>query len=285
MKATINSRRHRIAPMVALAGLTSLLAVSAPMAPLMSTGNPANRRSSSRALRSGPANIAEHELSAKTRLSRNGLAEADETRVAKARESYGKLPLSFERNEGQIDPQVAFVSRGRGYSLFLTPTEAVLSLRKQQPVSTSGRSPRPEMTLLRMKLVGADAAARPVGIDELPGKTNYFIGNDSRKWRRKVPNFSRVKYQGVYPGVDMVYYGNQQQLEYDLVVAPGTDPRAIKMCFEGAQKLPGRRGRFSFGNRGGGGSSAKARSLSGSRRGQEGYRCPVCAQSQPRAEL
>ncbi|MGH9431204.1 MAG: SBBP repeat-containing protein, partial [Terriglobia bacterium] len=78
-----------------------------------------------------------------------------------------------------------------------------------------------------MKLVGANAKARVTGLAELPGKSNYFIGNDPKKWRTNVPNYARVRYQNVYPGIDLVYYGNQGQLEYDFVVAPGADPGAI----------------------------------------------------------
>jgi len=86
--------------------------------------------------------------------------------------------------------------------------------------------------------VGADQAAKVVGLEELPGKSNYFIGNDPKKWRTDVPTYSKVKYQGVYPGIDLVYYGNQRQLEYDFVVSPGADPKAITLKIEtGDSKL------------------------------------------------
>jgi hypothetical protein len=92
-----------------------------------------------------------------------------------------------------------------------------------------------------MKLVGANPAAKAVGADELPGKANYFIGNDPKKWRSNVPTFAKVKYHGVYPGVDLVYYGNQSgQLEYDFVVAPGADPSAISLAVDAARQ-PGSR--------------------------------------------
>lgn len=83
-----------------------------------------------------------------------------------------------------------------------------------------------------MKLVGANSNATVAGADELPGKANYFIGNDPKKWRTNVPAYAKVKYQDVYPGVDLVYYGNQGQLEYDFVVAPGADPRAIRLALD-----------------------------------------------------
>src|SRR5204862_3585507 len=81
-----------------------------------------------------------------------------------------------------------------------------------------------------MKLVGANRTAKVTGLDELPGKSNYFIGNDPKKWRTDVPTYAKVRYQDVYPGIDLVYYGNQRQIEYDFVVAPGADPKAIALA-------------------------------------------------------
>ena len=152
-------------------------------------------------------------------------------------ENYGKLPLSFEANQGQTDRRVDFLTRGSGYTLFLTPTEAVLSLgsprRSQRAQRKSSNflsafsavnDPNPQSTVVRMKLVGANPSPRVLGLEELPGKSNYFIGNDPSKWRTHVPHYAKVQYEDVYPGVDLVYYGNQRQLEYDLVVGPGADP-------------------------------------------------------------
>jgi len=164
--------------------------------------------------------------------------------------AYGKLPLSFEANQGQTDDRVKFIARGRGYSLFLTSNEAVLSLRSQQPPGkTSGSFSKgdhattpqePQTTkrsVLRMKLMGVNPAPQVVGLEELPGKSNYFIGNDPTKWRTNIPTYAKIKHQAVYPGVDLVYYGNQGQLEYDFVVAPGADPKSITLGFEGADKI------------------------------------------------
>ena len=95
----------------------------------------------------------------------------------------------------------------------------------------------PPPASLRMKLVGANRAATVAHADELAGKVNYFIGNDPTRWRTNIPTFGRVRYQDVYPGVDVVYYGNQRQLEYDFVVAPGRDARAVKLQFAGADKV------------------------------------------------
>ena len=156
-----------------------------------------------------------------------------------------KLPLSFEPNLGQADPGAKFVSRGRGYTLFLNSGEAVLSLRTSEAARTSkligsraplhipapnARAERAES--VHMKLVGASRATVVKGVDELPGKTSYFVGNDGARWHTNVPTYARVRYDRVYPGVDLVFYGNQQQLEYDFVVAPGTDPRVIQLGLE-----------------------------------------------------
>ena len=164
-------------------------------------------------------------------------------------ENYGKLPLSFEANQGQTDSRVDFLSRGSGYTLFLTPTEAVLALRKPAASNRPRRgnasprnaeakeAPAAPPAVVRMKLVGANPAPRVSGLEELPGKSNYFLGNDPDKWRTNVPHYAKVQYKDVYPGVDLVYYGNQRQLEYDFVVGPGTDPDGITLGFEGVERL------------------------------------------------
>jgi hypothetical protein len=172
------------------------------------------------------------------------LSAADRKRIE---ESYARMPLSFEANAGQTDSRVKFLSRGHGYTLFLTGNDAVLSLRSPSsdvrgPLSSRGgkrhlsqRTPNPEPrtldTLVRMRVLGADASAAVSGVGELPGKANYFIGNDPKKWRTDVPTYSQVRYRDVYPGIDLVYHGNQGgQLQYDFVVAPGAEPQAIALA-------------------------------------------------------
>src|SRR5882724_10408647 len=135
----------------------------------------------------------------KTRLSNRHLLTA------------GKLPLAFEPNQGQTDARAAYVSHGSGYGLFLTPNEAILSLG----AGPKGSAP---MSAVRMQFEGASGDAKVAATDSLPGKTNYFRGNDSSRWVRNVPTFSRVNYSGVYPGVDLVFYGKQGHLEYDFTV-------------------------------------------------------------------
>jgi hypothetical protein len=156
-------------------------------------------------------------------------------------QSYGKLPLSFEVNQGQTDPRVKFLSRGPDYTLFLTGDEAVLSLHpgeanQESQTLSLGPEPRNTITSLRMQVLGANPKASVSGVDELPGKSNYFIGNNPQEWRTNIATYAKVRYHGVYPGVDLVYYGNQQQLEYDFVVAPGGDPSSICLKLQGAEK-------------------------------------------------
>jgi hypothetical protein len=162
----------------------------------------------------------------------------DTATKARIVEAYGKLPLSFEANHGQADAQVKYLARGRGYTLFLTETDAVLILRNEASAISGKRSARtdqnkkPSRTLLRMQLVGVNPHPKVVGLNKLPGKSNYFIGNNPKNWRTHVPNYTRVRYQDVYPGVDLLYYGKQRQLEYDFVIAPGADPNSITLAFD-----------------------------------------------------
>ncbi len=150
------------------------------------------------------------------------------------------LPLFFEPNQGQTAPQVKFVARGAGYGLFLTSDEAVLRLHRPSSAPTAiaprtAAAPLPaSSSVIRMKLEGSNSAASVSGAEPLPGKSNYFIGNNPAKWRHNIPQFARVEYKSVYPGVDLVYYGDQGQLEYDFRVAPAADPNRIALSFTGA---------------------------------------------------
>ncbi len=145
------------------------------------------------------------------------------------------LPMFFEPNQGQTDPRVKFLARGAGYGLFLTGDEAVLELHRTASIQHSAPGSQPaSSSVIRMRLDGANSSARVSGASPLPGKSNYFIGNDASKWRHDIPQFGRVEYQAVYPGVDLVYYGDQGQLEYDFRVAPAADPNQIALSFQGA---------------------------------------------------
>ncbi len=153
---------------------------------------------------------------------------------------YADSPLSFEVNHGQSDPQVKFLARGFHQIVFLTATEAVIVLTKREgrareSLVRAGWRPRSATTgtVLRMVFVEADANPQVAGETELPGKANYFIGNVPAKWHTNVPMYARVRYPNLYRGIDLVYHGHQDALEYDFVVRPGADPRRITLRYEG----------------------------------------------------
>jgi len=145
------------------------------------------------------------------------------------------VPLSFEPNQGQSGPQVQFLSRGSGFAIFLAPGEVGLNLEKPAPSTGKERTAHSSADSLRMSLIGANHKADGVGLERQGGTVSYFIGNDPQNWRTGIPTYSKVEYSQIYPGVDLVFYGNQRQLEYDLVVAPGTDPGSIAWRIEGAR--------------------------------------------------
>ena len=156
------------------------------------------------------------------------------------------IPLSFEQNLGQASPSVQFLSRGSGYSLFLTEGEIVMNLDRQSSVSTSSapdnKPTAAQIHSMHMKLIGASASASAAGLDQQPGVVNYLIGNDPIKWRTGIPTYGKVRYSQLYPGVDLVFYGNQRRLEYDFVLAPGANPEQIVMEFSGATPSIGSNG-------------------------------------------
>jgi len=151
------------------------------------------------------------------------------------------LPMQFEQNAGQVDSQVEFFSRGQGYTLWLTRTRAVLSLRAGNPIAARGNALKTRdqcsQAELEMTLVGANPHACVEGLDRLPSTINYFMGDDPKRWRAGVPAFAKVKYRQVYPGIDLVYYGKQASLEYDFIVSPGVDASRIGLRFKGADRL------------------------------------------------
>lgn len=183
------------------------------------------------------------------RLATRAPLAANRIRQREPGPAYGALPLSFELNRGQTNDRVKFLARSAGYLLFLTSTEAVMALenpaahrtgkenreaRSRTDEGESGeRGARPPRSIVRMKLEGANPAPRIEGLEQLTATSNYFAGSDPAKWRTSIPSYARVRYEQVYPGIDMVYYGDQRQLEYDFVVAPGADPSLIQMAFKG----------------------------------------------------
>lgn len=153
-----------------------------------------------------------------------------------ARRSFVELPLAFEVNQGQTDPQVDFLSRGAGRTLFLTPTEAVFALSAAQGQPGTGGAGRTEATVA-LQLVGSNPRAPASTHDALPGRIDYFAGTNPKAWNTNVATFGKVSYAGVYPGIDVVYYGNQSQLEYDFSVSPGADPGVVAFRVNGGDSL------------------------------------------------
>ncbi len=177
--------------------------------------------------------------------------------AARSRQAnFGQLPTTFEANQGQTDSAVKFFAKGSGYSVYLTSNGMVLGLRsgKTNP-NGSGTSPdmstaqpsdvpgqrkgnnTPANLAIVVNLAGALPNPKLVGEDPQPGKVNYFIGNDPQQWHTKVPTYGRIRYQNVYPGIDLVYYGHQGKMEFDFVAAPGSDPSKIELEIKGADEL------------------------------------------------
>ncbi len=165
----------------------------------------------------------------------------------------GNLPVTFEANQGQAAPEVKFLSRGLGYKALLTAEGMVLGLRPAQIPQASGSGSsalsgqgqdqtrlsqtKASSVTIQMKLLGANPNATAVGEGLQPGKVNYFIGNDPSQWHTNVPTYQAVRYQNVYPGIDLLYYGNHRQIEYDFVIASGGDPGKIQIEIAGTSAI------------------------------------------------
>ena len=146
--------------------------------------------------------------------------------------AFGNLPLYFEANQGQADQAALFVARGNNHQFSISPAGARFELQK-----TDAQTKKTSLRTVQMQFVGAGSQAQIQGADELPGKINYFVGDNPAQWHTGVETFARVRIEQLYPGVNLVYYGNQRQLEYDFTVAPGANPNAVKIRFAGADKI------------------------------------------------
>ena len=176
---------------------------------------------------------------------------------AKARllKSYRALPMSFEVNQGQADPTVRYLARGQGYTILLEPSEALLALQTQgqntRVHEKAGEPPRPSSRVLKMRIEGANLSAPATGLHRLPGISNYFIGNDPSRWHTHIPTYEKVQFENVRPGVNLIYYGNQNQLEYDFVLSPGVRPESLRLSFEGSDATVNEHGDLAFTSTGG----------------------------------
>jgi len=160
-----------------------------------------------------------------------------------------------------MDPNIQFIAHGPKQAIVLTSGEAILELPSDDETAETSDSALPasirslssvipdllnggnsqlvgdekssaDPRILRMTLAGARRDVQGVGMEKLPGTANYFVGNDPKNWKTKIETYSRVKYERVYPGIDLIYYGNQEQLEDDFVLNPGSDPKSIKLVFQ-----------------------------------------------------
>ena len=191
-------------------------------------------------------NFAEHLLKGTSLLGGSGSDSAKKFSADKATKMSGtplSLPLFFEANRGQTDPQVKFLARSSGYTLFVTPTETIFAGAHTSaphgmlPQADRGADNEAGTAALRMKLMQSNPGPEISGIKELPGKVNYLIGNNPRDWHTGVPLYEEVRSREVYPGIDLVFHGDQQRLEYDFQVAPGADPQRIRFKIAGADKV------------------------------------------------
>jgi hypothetical protein len=145
-----------------------------------------------------------------------------------------EAPISFEPNQGQTDDRVKFMARGSGYNLFLTPSNALFFLRQ---VGSRNDLVPTDSDVFTMNVVGANPTPKMTGRDELPSTSSYFLGGDPKKWHTNIPNFGKVQYEDIYPGIDLFYHGTQGQLEYDFVLHPGTNPKTVVLEFTGVKDL------------------------------------------------
>jgi pimeloyl-ACP methyl ester carboxylesterase len=162
------------------------------------------------------------------------------------------LPILFEENKGQFDENVKFLSRGNGFDVLLKSNETVFQMPdvncEQRKPATNNRTLKPcKILSLTMTMIGANTNAETRGIDEAVTKSGYFIGNDQSKWRAGINNYRAVRYEKIYQGIDVVFRGAEQNLEYDFHVAPEADPTLIQLEFEGVKKTQiDRRGNLVF---------------------------------------
>ena len=154
---------------------------------------------------------------------------------------YGQKQMGFEPNIGQTHENVQFMARGGDYTVFLTPAEAVLVFPSNRPRSESKTRTTNELALtdglkniLRLQVLDANPTPAISGLEEMPGTINHLIGHKKTQWQTNVPVYEKVQYREIYPGIDLLYYGNQQQLEYDFIVHPGAQPSDITMGIHGA---------------------------------------------------
>ena len=161
------------------------------------------------------------------------LQGAQAAHAAVAQTADATAGVTFEANQGQTDEQVDFLSQGHGYTIFLTAKEAVLRLAG----ATDLGSESPTSSVVRMRWVDAQPDPLVVGLGEQPGASHYLVGNDPAEWKTEIRRYASVRYHEIYSGIDLVYYGNQGELEYDWIVEPGSDPRSDRCGFQRCRRI------------------------------------------------
>lgn len=151
--------------------------------------------------------------------------QAPNSTVPTTRAAFANVKLHFERNDGQAAAHYRYVARGQGYDLRLGDSAVTMALRNGS-----------NQAVVTMRPLGAQSAL-PAGDEQLVGKANYLTGRDPSRWLTNVPTYGRVAYRSIYPGIDLVYYGNQRRVQYDFIVSPGGDPGAIRVAYEGASRV------------------------------------------------
>lgn len=164
---------------------------------------------------------------------------------------FNRRPVSFVENQGQVDSHVRFLAQAGNGRIYLTSVEEVLALDSStaKDNAANSRSPRenakhsqaakerPQISVLRMKWVGANPNPQILAEQPLSGRVNYLIGRDPSRWHTNLPTYARVRYRELYTGVDAVFYGTDGELEYDLVLSPGTNPRKISFILDGIKSM------------------------------------------------
>src|SRR5579864_13472 len=200
----------------------------------------------------GSSHLRSHRASAAKPVAQAPAFSAEQP--GRVRASLEALPLAFEKNQGQTDPQVKYMARGNGYAVFLTGTETVFALSASSQATSSARvapkrgvgitsrvadhkAEKEPTAAIHMKLVGGNPQSEIVAANQLPGYSNYFIGNDPTKWQQGVKQYAAVSYRDVYPGVNMAFHGEQRQLEFDFIVAAGARTEPIRFGITGATQM------------------------------------------------
>jgi Bacterial Ig-like domain (group 3)/Beta-propeller repeat len=226
--------------LVCVLGLTAVLAGSAPLGMRLWRQQPST--AGSRAIKVSVVPSSRSERGPQSADSARGVRAESRT----SPDSSLKLPLEFEANRGQAPAEYGFVAHGPTYALGLSPTDIALSLHRPRVSSrakllSAAFDPDAMQAMdhsqLHLRLLGASTSASVAGLQPRPGVSNYFLGNDPSKWQTHVPHFGQVEIAGAYPGIDLVFYGNPQQLEYDFRIAPGADPRAVRLDAAGANSV------------------------------------------------